>query len=203
MSRHNVILSLSKGAPRARAITLGDHPDVTLSHHPNVILSHPNVTLSLSKGALIVAALAALALIAGVMRAPAGANEIALAQGTIAIHEAAAGEQSPACAQLTVEARDGLDNHFISSAPAKLAADGTCRYALSVPAQQGVWLRVRPTLVAGARVGGAALGSSGGVGAYRSASRVSSRAVQLRWTVIAPNTYFFAPNETKTVPLSY
>ncbi|HEX3468053.1 MAG TPA: hypothetical protein VHT05_08260, partial [Candidatus Elarobacter sp.] len=31
----------------------------------------------------------------------------------------------------------------------------------------------------------------------------AGRAVQIRWTVISPNTYFFAPGEQKTIPLSY
>ena len=130
------------------------------------------------------------------------ARELALAQGTIAIHDAAAGQTSPTCSQLVVEARDGLDNHLIARTDPAVGADGSCRYAISVPAQSAVWLRLRPALVADARVDGPGVSPSS-VGADRHDRRVSERAVQLRWTVIAPTTFFFAPNETKTVPLSY
>jgi len=141
------------------------------------------------------------AVLACALAAPADARELALAQGAIAIHDAAAGEASPACTQLVVEARDGLDNHLIARTDATVATDGSCRYAISVPAQSAVWLRLRPVLVASARAGGAAalLGTS----ANRAEGRIAGRAVQLRWTAIAPNTYFFEPNETKNVPLTY
>jgi hypothetical protein len=131
------------------------------------------------------------------------ANELALAEGTIAIHDAAPGQLSPTCSQLVVEARDGLDNHLIARTDPTLAPDGSCRYAISVPAQSAVWLRLRPALVADARVGPSTIGGGSAIGADRREGRVSSRAVQLRWTVIAPNTYFFAPNEKKTIALTY
>ncbi len=158
----------------------------------------PNrVILSLSKGAPLLVALAAL-----MAAQPAAARELALAQGVIAIHEAAAGEMAPSCSQLVVEARDGLDNHLIARTDPTVAPDGSCRYAISVPAQSAVWLRLRPALVADARVGPPAM-SPASAGVERHDRRVSERAVQLRWTIIAPTTFFFAPNETKTVPLTY
>ena len=129
------------------------------------------------------------------------ARELALAQGAIAIHEAPAGQSAPTCAELVVEARDALDNHLIGQTRPELASDRACRYAISVPAQSGVWLRLRPALVAAARVEPSfdrlrMTGSGDG-------HHVSSRSVQLRFTIISPNTYFFEPGEQKTVPLSY
>ena len=131
---------------------------------------------------------------------PAWPRELAIAEGTVAIHDAPAGQRSLACGELVVEARDALDNHLIGRTQPAIA-DGRCRYAISVPAQSAVWLRLRPVLVADAR---ADLATSGiGASPARSDHRVSSRSVQLRFTVISPNTYFFAPGEQKTVPLSY
>ena len=130
------------------------------------------------------------------------ATELALAQGTIAIHDAPAGEQSPACSQLVVEARSAQDNHLIGRTQPTAQTDGSCRYALSVVAQSAVWLRVRAALVAAERLD-ATSAAAGGAGAARDDRRVSSRAVALRWTVISPNTFFFAPGETKTISLSY
>jgi hypothetical protein len=143
-----------------------------------------------------------LALSAAMLPTPSVARELALAQGTIAIRQPAAGEVSPACSQLVVEARDGLDNHLIARTDPALAPDGSCRYAISVPAQSAVWLRLRPALVADARVAPPGMNAPG-IGVERHDRTVSARAVQLRWTVIAPTTFFFAPNETKTVPLTY
>jgi len=153
---------------------------------------------------------AAVLAVAGVVAAGAprcaDAHELALAQGTIAIHEAAAGARSPACGELVVEARDGLDNHFIARTHPETGADGECRYAVSVPAQSAVWLHVRPVLVAAAHWdaanGTSAVAGTGGV-APAPGRRIVGRGVQIRWTVIAPTTYFFAPGEQKTVPLSY
>jgi hypothetical protein len=149
----------------------------------------------LSKGALAALAVAALA-------QPVLAHELALANGTIAIHDATDGQRSPTCAELVVEARDALDNHLIGRTQPETDPDGTCRYALSVPAQMAVWLRLRPALVADAHVD---MTSAGGtfVPAPPADHRASSRSVQIRFTIIAPNTYFFAPNEQKTVQLSY
>ncbi|MEA2721523.1 MAG: hypothetical protein QOJ39_3387 [Candidatus Eremiobacteraeota bacterium] len=128
------------------------------------------------------------------------ARELALAQGTIAISEAPSGLRAPSCGELFVEARDALDNHLIAQTKPETDADGACRYALSVPAQSAVWLHARPALVAAAR---ATPDGGSGVGAPPSTHRIQGRGVQIRFTVIAPATYFFAPGEQKTVPLSY
>lgn len=160
-----------------------------MSRHPTI------VTLSLSKGVLAAIAVVAFA-------QPALARELALANGTIAIHDAASGLRSPTCAELVVEARDALDNHLIGRTQPETDTDGTCRYALSVPAQMAVWLRLRPALVADARVDMTSAGSTY-VPAPAADHRASSRSVQIRFTIISPNTYFFAPNEKKTVLLSY
>ena len=130
------------------------------------------------------------------------AGELAIAQGAIAIAGPAAGQREPACGELVVEARDALDNHLIGRAQPVLDTDGACRYAISVPAQSAVWLRLRPALVAGTRLtpsdfSGAGLATAG------SEHLASARSVALRFTVMAPTTYFFAPGERKTVPLSY
>jgi hypothetical protein len=143
----------------------------------------------------------AAALICGAAQ-PALARELATAQGTIAINDAPAGQRSPACTELVVEARDALDNHLIGRTQPSIDADGSCRYALSVPAQTAVWLRLRPALVAGARTDMTNPGSAY-VPAPTADHRLSNRSVQIRFTIISPNTYFFAPNEAKTVPLSY
>jgi hypothetical protein len=128
------------------------------------------------------------------------ARELALAQGPIAISEAPAGQRAPNCSELFVEARDALDNHLIAQTKPETDADGACRYALSVPAQSAVWLHARPALVAAAR---ATPDGGSSVGAPPSTHRYQGRGVQIRFTVIAPATYFFAPGEQKTVPLSY
>ena len=154
------------------------------------------------------AALAATAIVAAaIVLAPAAAaaRELGLAEGAIAIHAPAEGLRSPGCGELTVEARDALDNHLIGRTQPTLAEDGSCRYAISVPAQSAVWLRVRAALVADARAPMAGVGT--GLGATPASAsgehHVSSRAVQLRFTVIAPTTSFFDPGEKKTIPLSY
>jgi hypothetical protein len=149
---------------------------------------------------LVIAVEAALALTG----APQGAaaNEIALARGTIALHEAPAGQRSPVCSELIVEARDALDNHLIGQTHPTIEADGTCDYAISVPAQSAVWLHARPVLVAAARV--FTDGAPAAVPAPSLAHRAATgRGVQIRFTIISPSTYFFAPGEQKTVPLSY
>lgn len=157
------------------------------------------------------AVLAALA-VAAVVLTPqhAFAGELAVAEGPIAIHEAAVGERTVACGELFVEARDALDNHLIAQTRPETAADGTCRYAISVPAQSAVWLRLRPALVAAARATipsgtGTASAPAGPpfVPSSTADHRISSRGVQIRFTVIAPTTNFFAPGEHKTVPLTY
>lgn len=150
------------------------------------------------------------------------AAELATAQGTIAIATAPAGMTSPRCADLIVEARDALDNRLISQTHPELDADGTCKYELTVPAQAAVWLHLRAALVSSTSAGspngaapgtpptGAAAPPTGGAPATdhdaavaRAGKAPAGRAVQIRWTVISPNTYFFAPGEQKTIPLSY
>jgi hypothetical protein len=147
-----------------------------------------------------VAAAAVFGLIAAWIPHASFARELALAQGTIAISDAPAGQRAPLCSELFVEARDALDDHLIAQTKPETGADGACRYALSVPAQSAVWLHARPALVAAAR---ATSDGGSGVGAPPSLHRIQGRGVQIRFTVIAPATYFFAPGEQKTVPLSY
>ena len=121
----------------------------------------------------------------------AGARELATAQGTIAISEARPELRAPSCSELVVEARDALDNHLIAETQPTADENGACRYLLSVPAQTAVWLRVQPVLVAGARV-------VNGANAKPATSELLRRPagiVALRFTIIAPTTYFFAPNE--------
>lgn len=130
--------------------------------------------------------------------ATAGARELATAQGTIVISEARPGLRAPLCSELVVEARDALDNHLIAETQPTTDESATCRYALSVPAQSAVWLRVQPTLVAGARARAAAASEL-----TVPKARPSSGSVALRFTIIAPTSYFFVPSEQKTVPLSY
>ena len=127
-------------------------------------------------------------------------HELATASGAITTHDPAAGERIPTCRELVVEARDGLDNHLIGRAQPVAGDDGSCRYAISVPAQSAVWLRLRPVLVDDARAFGPGTATAA---APVSTRAVSSRSVQLRFTIIAPTTFFFAPGEQKTVPLTY
>ncbi|MDQ6924618.1 MAG: hypothetical protein M3154_00075 [Candidatus Eremiobacteraeota bacterium] len=124
---------------------------------------------------------------------------MATARGTITISEARPGLRAPVCSELIVEARDALDNHLIAETQPTTEGGAACRYALSVPAQAAVWLRVQPVLVAGARVVNDA--NVGAVGSGRAHEPRGS--VGLRFTIIAPATYFFAPNEQKAIPLSY
>lgn len=131
---------------------------------------------------------------------PARAAEIALAQGTIALHEAPAGQRAPFCGELVVEARDAVDDHLIGFSHAQ-ERDGACSYALSVPAQTAVYLHIRPALVAAARV--TPDGETRVPAPVALHRPLAGRGVQLRWSVVAPSTYFFAPGEQKTVPLSY
>jgi hypothetical protein len=155
------------------------------------------MVLSFSRLAAAAAGTFAMALAA--VPADAGASELATAQGTIAISDARPGLRAPACSELVVEARDALDNHLIADTQPAADETGACRYAVSVPAQSAVWLRVQPVLVAGTRVVGRTMTTSEGTGR----PRASSGSVALRFTVIAPATYFFAPNERKTISLSY
>jgi hypothetical protein len=135
----------------------------------------------------------------GTVPAYAAARELATAQGTIMISDARPDLRAPLCSELVVEARDALDNHLIAKTQSSADERGACRYALSVPAQTAVWLRLRPALVAGAgMINGASVTPAQSMGA-----RQSSGSVGLRFSIIAPTTYFFAPNEQKTVPLSY
>jgi hypothetical protein len=142
------------------------------------------------------------------------ARELAAAQGTITIAAAPAGMESPRCDELVIEARDALDNHLIADTHGAPNTDGTCKYSLSVPAQSAVWLHIRPALVSsigGAPPSGASSTHATGApvtgdnteAASRAGHTASARSVQIRWTVISPNTYFFNPGEQKTIPLSY
>ena len=141
--------------------------------------------------------------------ARASAAELATAQGTIAIREAPAGQRSPTCAELVVEARDALDNHLIGLTHAEDDASGVCRYALSVPAQSAVWLHPRPVLVDSVRSAAAEIRSPADSAPARgplpsaTRERVSTASVQLRFRIVAPETQFFAPGERKTVSLTY
>jgi hypothetical protein len=128
------------------------------------------------------------------------AAELATAQGTISIAAAPTGMAAPRCADLIVEARDANDNHLMAQAHPALDADGACKYALSVPAQSAVWLHLREALVSSTGTVAPAAPNNAPV-AKPGAPAV--RAVQIRWTAISPNTYFFAPGEQKTIPLSY
>ncbi len=152
----------------------------------------------LSFSRIAVGAIAAFAIASGAVPAYAAARELATAQGTIAISEAWPGLRAPTCGELVVEARDALDNHLIAEAQPTTDEAGACRYAVTVPAQTAVWLRLRPVLVAGARIGGAIANAPPAIKA-----RPSSGSVSLRFTIIAPTTYFFVPNEHKAIPLSY
>ncbi len=126
---------------------------------------------------------------------------LAVATGTVTFHEPAPHETMPTCAQIMVDVLGANDNHFIASAHGITASDGTCRYAISVPADSPVWFRVRPVLVADARIIPFDTGSARKDPAtnFRYASRGS---VQLQWTV-QPTTYTFAANEKKTIALTY
>ncbi|HEY0383042.1 MAG TPA: hypothetical protein VGC72_12670 [Candidatus Elarobacter sp.] len=135
----------------------------------------------------------------GAVPAFAAANVLATAQGIIVISEARTGLRAPSCSELVVEARDALDNHLIAETRPTTDDAGTCGYALSVPAQTAVWLRAQPVLIAGARI--IAGVNTNRVGAGRTSS--SSASVALRFTIIAPTTYFFEPNERKSIQLSY
>jgi hypothetical protein len=131
--------------------------------------------------------------------ANAGARELATVQGAITIRDARPGLRAPSCSELVVEARDALDNHLIAETVPTVDEAGACRYAVSVPAQMAVWLRLQPLLVAGVRV---VTSGSTNVGGAKS-TQPSSNSVALRFTLVSPTTYFFTPNERKTIPLSY
>jgi hypothetical protein len=153
------------------------------------------MSFSLTKALLTAAATAAVAIAA--VPQPAVARELALAQGIITIRDPAPGLRNPKCSEFVVEARDALDNHLIAETQPTLDAEGACRYALSVPAQTAVWLHLMPLLVAGSR----SIAAGGPVAPP--ASRSASGSVGIRFTIIAGTTYFFAPGEQKTVPLTY
>ena len=133
--------------------------------------------------------------------ATADAKGLAVARGTVSFREPAPHETMPTCAQIMVDVLGANDNHFIASAHGMTADDGSCRYAISVPADVPVWLRVRPVLVADARIIPFDTGSQRKDPAtnFRYASKGS---VQLQWSV-TPITYTFAENEKKTIPLTY
>ena len=128
------------------------------------------------------------------------AQELAMAQGPISISEAPPGLRARACSKLVVEARDALDNHLIAQTQPSTDESANCRYALTVPAQKAVWLRLQIALVTGAhRVEAADAPTTVAAGRGQG----STGTVALRFTIVASNTYFFAPNEVKTVVLSY
>ena len=135
------------------------------------------------------------------VRVPAHADAavLATAMGTITIAEARTGLRPPACSELVVEARDALDNHLIAVTHPTTDEIGVCHYAVSVPAQTAIWLHLQPTLVASARLTDAGDAKEAPVGR----GRASSGSIGLRFTVIAPTTYFFEPNERKIVLLKY
>jgi hypothetical protein len=125
--------------------------------------------------------------------------ELATARGPIAISEARPGLRAPLCSELIVEARDALDNHLIAETHPTAADSGACRYALTVPAQTAVWFRVQPVLVAGIRN----VNGENANALVTERARSSSGSVALRFAIIAPLTYFFTPNEERTVSLKY
>ncbi|GAC1574908.1 MAG: hypothetical protein NVS3B7_07080 [Candidatus Elarobacter sp.] len=141
----------------------------------------------------------------------AGAHELALATGTITIREAPSGLRSPTCGELVVEARDALDNRLFGQTHAEIDAEALCRYAISVPAQTAVWVRLRPALVDAARSTAAAGdpdGASSGAPSRPATSgdrggRRASASVALRFRVVGGTTYVFVPGEQKIVPLTY
>ncbi len=148
----------------------------------------------------------AVAVVAAAVAVPAiaGARELAMARGIIAISEARPGLRAPACGELIVEARYALDNHLIGETQPTMDEAGACQYAVSVPAQTAVWLHVHPALVASVRSGDAKarLGdATAHTGTGHDLTRNSS--VGLRFTTIASTTYFFTPGEQKTILLTY
>ena len=144
--------------------------------------------------ALAAAAITALALFAKAESV--SARELATAQGPITIAAAPAGMRSPRCSELVVEARDANDDHLIAESHPEIDADGVCKYALSVPAR-AVWIHVREALVSTE-----VISPSGAPPAAVPASAPAGHSVQIRWTAISPNTYFFTPGEQKTIPLN-
>ncbi len=148
---------------------------------------------------IAVGAMVPFAIVVGTAPTLAAPRELATALGTISISEARTGLRAPSCNELVVEARDALDNHLIAETNPTTNDAGACRYALSVPAQTAILLRLRPLLVAGARVSNGANVTPAG----SERARYSTGSVALRFTIIAPTTYFFTPNESKALPLSY
>ena len=155
------------------------------------------MVLSLLRIAVGVVVVIAIAL--GAVPAYAAPRELATAQGAIIISEARLGLRAPFCSELVVEAWDALDKHLIAETQPTTDERGTCRYALSVPAQAAVWLRLQPMLVGGARVVNGENENTVGAGRVRP----SSGSVALQFTIIAPTTYFFTPGEQKFIPLRY
>jgi hypothetical protein len=144
-------------------------------------------------------AVVAVSLLWYAMPASAGARELATAQGTIVISEPRTGLRAPTCSELIVEARDALDDRIIAETQPATDQTGACRYALSVPAQTAIWLRPRPALVAGVRI----LDGANADQVRSGPVRPSRGSVAIRFTLIASATYFFVPNERKTVLLIY
>ncbi len=155
--------------------------------------------MAMSFSRIAAAVVAAFAIALGAVPVYAAARELATVQGTIAISEARPGLRAPSCSELVVEARDALDDHLIAETQPTTDEAGVCRYAVSVPAQTAIWLRPQPVLVAGVRVINGSATNTISLGR----ARPSASSVALRFTIISLNTYFFAPNEQKTVPLSF
>ena len=133
------------------------------------------------------------------------ARELATAQGPITIAAAPAGMRAPRCSELVVEARDANDNHLIAETHPENDAEGVCKYVLTVPAQSAVWIHLREALVSSESIepaGASSAGADSSVAAARAGRVPSARSVQIRWTVISPNTFFFTPGEQKTIPLN-
>ncbi len=155
--------------------------------------------MGLSFRGVVVGAVGVCAMTLCAIPAYATARELATAQGAIAISEAHSGLRAPSCSELVVEARDALDNHLIAETQPLRDEAGACMYTLSVPAQTAVWLRVQLALVAGTRV----INGADAVGINSGRPQSLRGSVALRFTIIAPTTFFLAPNEHKTMALSY
>jgi len=141
------------------------------------------------------AVLAALALAATATPLCARAAELATARGAIAF----AAPANARCGDVVVEARAALDAHLIAVVRPAPDSGGTCRYAITVPAQTAVWLSVHGAGVL-APVNVARLEPA----TYRAQpGRPASASVALRFTLVAASTYFFAPGEDREIPLAY
>lgn len=135
---------------------------------------------------IAVALVSGLTIAWGPAPAYAAARELATAQGTIRMSQGRPELRRSSCNELIVEARDALDNHLIAETQPEVDEAGMCRYVISVPAQTAIWLVARPVLVASARSSRA-----NATAAISGALKPSSGSVALRFTIIAPTTFFF------------